>query len=528
MKTIQSLFFVASLSVASISYAQLMDSESQHMLKTASGVVDDLSRAITDGRSAPSLKLSSSSGVVAHYSADDHEITFSKKFYTICRSFEEDSLNALAAVFSHELAHYYKDHELLVDFGFSKMQSLENVKTLSEEELELVEAEADYFGCFYAQIAGYHTLEVLPKVLDKVYAEFELNPELKGYLPLEERKNMAHEAMDKLAGFMPIYEMGNQLMLLGEYEKASECFDYISQNDFQSREILGNLGVAHLMSALEHLPKDETHYILPIVFDNQSRLTDQKTRGMGYGSSREEKLAYHLDKAEQALNLAKAKDPEYFPVLINLSVLQFLQKEGEMAYALALKARRKGQTDAEKERARMAIALSSILMDEKEDAKEILNDLKNKGDVSAQLNLKLLNGEDIVSEPPSMELPKLESVANRYASDLEDIDLGAFVQIKFSGMELYYRSDSEKHFNEHILLAGTKVYRTITTTEDYGNDTKRGISKNTSSKKVTEEYGNPEKMLFTPDGSFMIYSNPAIIFKDQNGKVAGWTVYHKS
>ena len=49
----------------------------------------------------------------------DKKIKVDLKFYQLCQTFGNDSLNALSIVISHELAHYYYDHNFCTDFAFA-------------------------------------------------------------------------------------------------------------------------------------------------------------------------------------------------------------------------------------------------------------------------------------------------------------------------------------------------------------------------------------------------------------------------
>jgi len=88
---------------------------------TARKVFDDLVRAIGDDRTRPDLRLlpqretGRSRGV--WFAPDQNLVTLEEQAYDLCVSLEADSLHALAFLLGHELAHCYKDHGWVHDFG---------------------------------------------------------------------------------------------------------------------------------------------------------------------------------------------------------------------------------------------------------------------------------------------------------------------------------------------------------------------------------------------------------------------------
>ena len=78
---------------------------------TAQKVFDALLSARGDYRmQKPTLVMNQKAGDGASFNSDKIQIILDEKAYDICMSFGKDSLNALAALLSHELIHYYEKH----------------------------------------------------------------------------------------------------------------------------------------------------------------------------------------------------------------------------------------------------------------------------------------------------------------------------------------------------------------------------------------------------------------------------------
>ena len=106
----------------------------------------------------------------------------------------------------HELAHYYKDHGWIGDFGsgFTDLEVGQEMKALRRDlsKLTEIETEADYFGGFFGYVAGYETLNAADRVLDQIYSTYGLDENLKGYPSLSDRKIIADRSREDLKALM--------------------------------------------------------------------------------------------------------------------------------------------------------------------------------------------------------------------------------------------------------------------------------------------------------------------------------------
>ncbi|MBK9015493.1 MAG: hypothetical protein IPM82_16300 [Saprospiraceae bacterium] len=239
----------------------------------------------------------SGSGVAAAYPKSGL-IILEEKGYDICASFGKDSLNALAVLLGHELVHCYEKHDWegyfaseLKGFGLDG-----DVKDNAKED----EIQADYLGGFLAYQAGFATFGIMPKFLDKVYEKYGLTDEkLSNYPKKEERKNIAEQSEVKLKNLLELFEMGNFLVALGEYDDALEYYHKVLE-DFQSREIYNNLGVLSTLSAMKLFTPLQNKFSYPVELDIKSRLG---SRGGLDQELREEKLLEAIDFFEKARQL---------------------------------------------------------------------------------------------------------------------------------------------------------------------------------------------------------------------------------
>ena len=202
-------------------------------------------------------------------------LTIEERAYDLCVSLGPDSLDAMASLIGHELAHYYKDHSWPGDFGngFADLEVGQAIGMLRRDLARRVEieAEADYFGGFFAHVAGYNSLGVAPELLAAVYREFEIDEDLPGYPSPAERVEIARRSEEKLRGLIPVFEAGNRLMLISRYEEAGRCFEFIART-FPSREILNNAGVALALDAISLFEAGEFPFAYPFEVDPTTRL----------------------------------------------------------------------------------------------------------------------------------------------------------------------------------------------------------------------------------------------------------------
>ena len=303
---------------------------------TAQRVFADLVRAMGDGRTPPELIMvpegSKTAMQVAFFDPGRNTISLEERAYDLCIAQGPDSLDALASLLAHELAHYYKDHGWVNDFGngFADLGVGKRFKKLQRRAGKLVEIEieADYFGGLFGYVAGYNTLDITPTLLDAIYAEYELVEQLHGYPSLAERRQIATRSKQQLAQLIPVFETGQHLLLIGHYAQAARAFDYIART-FPSREILNNGGVARALQAVALIGDQPFAY--PFELDAETRLRQGTSRSAGDPKQ----IQRLLEIARGLFEIAARKDPSYTTAHTNLACIAALQGQGEQAVLYA-------------------------------------------------------------------------------------------------------------------------------------------------------------------------------------------------
>lgn len=285
---------------------------------SAFAVWDDLNLAI--GRTAPAppeLLIKSNLGTPAVYSPTRKTVTIDEGFLILCDSFGPDSLNAFAYVIAHELIHHYWDHGVSFmgdfDFGLSiPFHGDEKTQTLRYE------AEADIRAGFFAQIAGYESLQIAPIFLGAVYKTYNIPEELEGYPSLSQRQEISRQKHAELLELWNIFELGTFCYQLELNELAAACFDEILKADFTSAEIYNNAAASVIKELrASHIDDGLPLKWLPPSLELQSNLPPPGlTRSLGLDVEKK------LKRAEVYLHQALTLNPSFEQARYNRFILQ--------------------------------------------------------------------------------------------------------------------------------------------------------------------------------------------------------------
>ena len=143
-------------------------------------VHNDIFQSMTNGKlSKPRLILTTDSTKIIFYTPDFNTITMSEKFIRVMRSFKSDSLNAVAHILGHELAHVILQQGdfLKIGSGYADDSFNQMVRKYGGElkdSLGIFERQADEQSIFYAHISGYQTTHIGKQVLEAIYSSFSL------------------------------------------------------------------------------------------------------------------------------------------------------------------------------------------------------------------------------------------------------------------------------------------------------------------------------------------------------------------
>ena len=309
--------------------------------KQIESVFDNLVLAYGNSKAAPKLtyfkKETIKTTPALYTTSPQPTIMLDGRFYELCRSFGKDSLNALAVVLSHELAHYYNDHTFCADFAFAVRKNnaelAQKLKTVSKSDKISRETQADYQGFFYAAIAGYNPFDCYDKTIDAIYKLYQLPESNPGYPSKAERKQMAIAVKQKTSELYVAFKKSIQLKEEKKYEEAIKLLEEINTY-FPSRENYNNLGVIKTLSALdlkvltleEH--KYPKRFLYPLELDNSSRLNQNGTRG---AEADQLKMIQLLKAAQKDFEKAISLDPNYNKAYVNLACVFDLLDNPEAA-----------------------------------------------------------------------------------------------------------------------------------------------------------------------------------------------------
>ena len=518
----------------------------------AQRVLDDLVRAVGDGRTPPALELlprgQASRHQVLWIDFGQNLLTMQEEVYDICATMGADSLNALAFLLSHELAHRYKDHDWVADF-VSGAADLEVGRRLDELNLDRAgmlarETEADDWGGFFSAIAGYPGADVAPAVLGRIYAAYGLPEELAGYPSLTERGQIAVRASDRLRRLVPIYEAGHLLARIRIFEEAARCFDHIAV-DFPSREVLSNAGLARVLQALDGFQQDgAVRFVYPFEFDAATRLRRSETKQQSgdedlLGQFEARRLYYErLQAAADWFEQARARDPAYVPAYVNLAGVMDLQGESDDALFWAGKAirlARDQQAEVSLAHAYIVRAIAHIHGEPSAPdlARQDFDRARAASPLLVELNLAALEHRDPVgveSPPPVDAAAWTETIDALRPDDVRAVldDPETVTEVPRSGnqpaLDIYTRSRDTGDLL--VVEAGYSLYAFISTVPAYDGPTGRGIHVGDGTAQVEAAYGSPSHIVSHTLGVDGVYLHAAIIFRyGAHNRVQGWVLY---
>jgi len=291
-------------------------------------VYNNLNEAIGDiSHEPPTLVLSSSKRSVARYIPSINKIEFEYAAYEICRKLGPDSLNAVAFILAHELAHYYRDHSWLSKAGTAYIgtdlgQKLQDLDVAMDTTIKY-EAEADEFSYYYSKIAGY-SIKAAPILYDSLYSNYSLPNDIPHYPSLAERKEISLRVQENANDLNKLFDLASVLILKGEYNCAAILYRQILNSKFGSREIFNNLGVVYAFEGLKYVKDGLSKIDFPFSIELTSRLSESQRSTLKNDSLKS--LAY-FKKADDMFNKAIKLDDNYLPSKINTVIISALLQD---------------------------------------------------------------------------------------------------------------------------------------------------------------------------------------------------------
>ena len=289
-------------------------------------VYQKLVSAYGDLKAAPKLIHSNKNiNGPASFSQFDKSVTIDKSLYDICRKLGKDSLNALSIVISHELAHYYYQHDFCSDFGYlmnskNKAFSSKIIKLGISQKL-IYETQADRWGLFHSAMAGFQPFEINEELLNLIYKSYPYE-EANGHPTKKQRIDIGLTSSKEIISLYKSFTQGLSLLKENKLDSSIIEFEKIIRT-FPSREIYNNIGVARTRKALLYKPKTKEEYDFPerfkypIELENQTRLNREETRSLQVENNFTELLLIAQSDFEKAISL----DPLFVKSYVNLACI---------------------------------------------------------------------------------------------------------------------------------------------------------------------------------------------------------------
>ncbi|MFA7059579.1 MAG: M48 family metalloprotease [Pedobacter sp.] len=450
--------------------------------------------------------------------------------------------NALAFLLAHELAHVYLRHGWTGDFGNAFAwtdMGRKMMKVAAYEDVVKRETEADFFGGFYGYLAGYDTLGVAPKVLDRIYAEYKLPDQIPNYPSKSERIAIAQRQKESVRKLLPVYEAANRLLILARYEEAARLFYHLAQI-FPSREMFSNAGVAYAQEAVRLLPVGAPAYLYPFELDTETRLVQQEQTGrqtprqapVDDNSTHRNRLLLH---AHEAFELAGRRDKRYATAKVNSAAVQSLLGHQEEAIRLAGLALSLARETGERVTAAHALVVKGIALALNGDNKRAAAEFAAAHPVAPELverNLATL--EKRISKAPTMPAAELTGPPEKIAGFTpNDVLSAAKDTVAFSltsaesgqpTLNIFLRNGSDWEFMT-VETAGRRI-GTVSTVPEYQGISSHGIRIGSPLASLGQLYGNPDRVVPSRQGQHYIYNQPGIAFSiNGEGKVTGWFLF---
>ena len=490
------------------------------LLNRVSRIYDRLVQARGDFRfPVPSLTLKNQERSVAFIDYGKMEVTLEHKAIQVCEPYGDP---AIAFLLGHELSHFYEKHAWRRGFvaDHKDLQIGMALNELTDDAAN--ETEADYLGGFLAYSAGYGVFDKGPDIIKDLYAAYDLPVALPGYPSLADRQELSRRSAEKIVSLVEMFEMANYLTAIGRY---TEAFNYYRQvlMDYQSREIYNNLGVTAVLDAMEMMSESEKKYRFPLQLDLES----MATRGSGMVTNPQHLIKQAILHFDAAISL----DPNYAPAYLNKACAYALLGDHERAtfYAEVEAAGKTGDGAFPKtaQDARILMGIIHALKGENTEAKAILSKEAAAGSALAEVNLQILEGRESTRTTQAPGLAAAEKIdgftmakiTNNITVDdayTRTIDKMVFHQNPSQGPESVLYVNHNTASDEYVLFHFTK--------QGYTGKTNKNIAVGSSLNDVLDAYGEPKRILETPQGQVVVY--PKMLFVLGKTKaVEKWATY---
>ena len=453
-----------------------------------------------------------------------------------------DQDNAIAFLLSHELAHVYLRHGWVGDFGNSFARTemgRKMMKAATYEDVVKRETEADHFGAFYGYLAGYDTLGVARKALEKIYTAFALSEQIPNYPTKTERIAIAQRQMESLKKLVPVYEAGIRLLILGRYEEAGRLFAHLAQI-FPSREMFNNAGVAFALEAVRLLPPKSVQFVYPFELDAETRLLNHEQQGQraaraGQADDQSARRLRLLRWAQSAFEQAVRRDNRYATATVNSASVQSLLGNQDEALRLAGSALATAREAGERVTASHAMVVCGIALARSGDAAKARSELEAARQIVPDLvatNIAALDGRTIpiLAAVPNDSAAKPEIIAGYPAKEAFS-NSGVRVSFTLTPAEkgespLAIHSRRGKDWDSIAIEIEGRRIGTLATDHSYNGSTAGGVRIGSPLASLGQLYGSADRIVPSRQGAWYVYNTAGIVFEvNDTGRVTGWFVF---
>ncbi|MEM1327936.1 MAG: hypothetical protein AAGI23_18400 [Bacteroidota bacterium] len=479
-------------------------------------VYERLIAAIGDqSRAFPEPQIQAEPGSVLSYHRIKSVIYIDQLALDICSEFGDKKDDALAFLLAHELTHFYQEHRWeTAGFGSRFV-----VKKDIYNRYELDEKEADLFGAFTTHLADFQSIEIIPKLFDKVYERYQLANKLEDYPSLAERKSVAREVCQKTKELILIFESANYFHAVGEHLAAASMYEYLL-SFVRYKELYNNIGVSLVAAAAQMMSPANLRFRYPLELDWDIPLRDGKAadpkvllqKGIGY-----------LSKATQL-------DRTHYRAFLNLSAAYTFSDQSEAAQKMLIQLQSLSLTNYQQTQVQLIQAIILAKKGATARAQSVLASIGNQKTNPALQQIAIHN----------LAVLKKESIAPRkrsafYSNDeqIDGLDLMYQNELDFQDITLQHPFHQAAELIQIHPNAQSDLVHFVTNDKTIAllftnrklSKTKANVGVGSTLSTIQQQYQNG-KILAHSRGSYLLFPQQKLFFDlDASERVRAWGIY---
>ena len=467
-----------------------------------------------------------------YYSPEGNNIHITTGFANLCLSIGEE---ALAIALAHEIGHYFNLHKNTVSISGYYLTDKEVIilKELGFEEktnyYEL-ETQADIFAAFHCLSSGYNIEKAWDKLIDTIYSNVS-DKELRQ--SINDRKKIVKFAITKVKSIQPVYKVAKYCYLIGEYEMAANCYEYLIMNNVNSIEIYFNLANSYARAAI-NTDGQAKRFIYPYemkdfyILDSNYFKSTETSAERGLSKRRVDLDDYKmLMKSKALLNynyLLVQKSSQSPQLYLAISALYNFAGETKSARAYLIKAEELSKTKYDSNLVQLTKGLiylniapdmAELELSKAEDflpAKHNLNIIRNvKRKIANEVKILRINenfnGIDITNILAQIG----ENEGKEYLLDNFTFKIKKYLNNDFEAYRI------ENDYGKSMFIESLPYYK---------GQTIRNIQIGSSVLNLKKQYGMPDNISFWANSTYYIYNLSKIAFEiDNNLKIKSWFIF---